>query len=229
MLRDEDAREGRKRRERKKRRKKDKGKLFTRWSLIISVTTFFTAIGISMVSDLMLRKSSLLIALLVLLAIVFIGTLCDILAVAITAVEITPFNSMAAKKVFGAKKCIHIIRNAEKYSNFFADVVGDVAGYIAGFAGATVVAQLILLGEALRFYESVLTVLVAGITSSLIVGSKAVGKNFALQNKTAIVLFLGKALTVISELVRLSGNIPVLRNRLGTNKERRKKHLNFIR
>lgn len=184
---------------RKKNNGYDKHKLITRWSIIISVLTFFTAIGISMVSDFFLRGSTIWLSLIVLLAIVTVGTLCDVFAVAITAVDLKPFTSMAAKKVYGAKQAIHIIKNAEKYSNFFADVVGDVAGYIAGVAGTTFVLQIIVMWDTMRLYESVITVLVAGVTSSLIVGSKAVGKNIALNHKTIIVLYLGKAITLFTQ------------------------------
>ena len=186
---------------RKTKKKKDKkNKIFTRWAFIISIWTFFTAICISMISQLLLRESSLLLALITLLSIVIIGTIADIIAVAITAADISPFNAMAARKVYGARKGIQMIQNAEKYANFFADVVGDVLGYIAGVAGATLVFQIISLSDELTLYESVVGVLVAGLSSSAIVGSKAIGKNIAIYNSTQIVLGFGKILTFLSEL-----------------------------
>ncbi|MBO8171284.1 MAG: hypothetical protein H0Z33_05240 [Bacillaceae bacterium] len=183
--------------------KKPNGKkmvIFTRWSLIISIWTFFIAVGISSISDILLRQSSLLLGFLTLIMIVLIGALTDMIGVAITAVDLPPFNAMAAKKVYGARKCIHIIRNADKYANFFNDVVGDVAGYIAGFAGASIVIEIVRLSDEMTMYESVVSVLVAGLTSSAIVGSKAVGKNLALTYRTEIVLFLGKFLTVVDTI-----------------------------
>lgn len=177
-------------------------KILTSWSIVISISTFFIAVGITLISDLLLRDSTLFIATLTLFAIVVVGLVSDIIAVAITAAaaEITPFHSMAAKKIYGAKKCISILRNAEKYSNFFADVVGDICGYIAGFAGATVVVQIINLSDKMKPYESVIAILVAGFTSSAIVGSKAIGKNFAIYNKTSIVLLFGRILTLFSDV-----------------------------
>lgn len=186
----------------KKNGQKKEGKLITRWSLIISVMTFFTAIGISLISDFFLSGSSLYMALLVLLMIVSFGLVTDIVAVAVTAVDREPFVAMASKKVYGARKCIHIVRNAEKYSNFFADVVGDVSGYVAGVAGSTIVVRITLLEEGMAGYQSLITVLVAGVTSSLIVGSKAIGKKIALNHKTFIVLLLGKVLTLIAQRPR---------------------------
>lgn len=193
------------RREKRELRKKQ---VVTRWSVAISIWTFFIAVGISSISDLLLRQSSLLIGFATLFSIVVIGAVTDMIGVAITAVDITPFNSMAAKKVFGAKKCIHIIRNADKYANFFNDVIGDVAGYIAGFAGGVIVVQIVSLGDQISNYQSLVTILIAGLTSSFIVGSKAVGKNLALTYRTEIVLLLGKFLTFISritDIFRLPG------------------------
>ena len=181
----------------KKERKRNT--IFTRWAFIISIWTFFTAVGISMISDLLLRESTLLIALIILLCIVIIGAVADIIAVAITAAELSPFNSMAAKKVYGARKGIQMIQNAEKYANFFSDVVGDVLGYVAGFAGATVVVRIISLNDQLTPYESIVSVLVAGLSSAGIVGSKAIGKNIAIHNSTKIVLWFGKVMTFLSD------------------------------
>ncbi|RKD25516.1 hypothetical protein BEP19_00800 [Ammoniphilus oxalaticus] len=181
-----------------KKNGKKKYRIFTRWSFIISIWTFFTAVGVSMISELLLRETSLLLAILTLLCIVVVGTVADVVAVAITAAELSPFNSMAAKKVYGARKGIEMIQNAEKYANFFGDVVGDVLGYVAGMAGATLVFQIIRLSDQLTMHESVVSILVAGVSSAAIVGSKAVGKNIALHNSTEIVLGFGKLLTFLT-------------------------------
>lgn len=193
-----------KNKKRKRRSKKDqeKNRILTRWSLIISIWTFFIAIGISSISDLLLSQSSLLLAFITLISIVIIGAISDTIGVAVTAVDITPFNSMASKKVYGAKKCIHITKNADKYSNFFNDVVGDVAGYIAGFAGSAIVIELVRLGDEISVYKSLIAVLVAGVSSAAIVGTKAIGKNLALTYRTEIVLVLGKSLTLLSDVLR---------------------------
>ena len=158
------------------------------------------AIGISLISEMLLRESTILIAIVTLIAIVLIGAVSDIIAVAITAAELSPFNAMAARKVYGSRKAIQMIQNAEKYSNFFADVVGDVLGYIAGFAGSTLVIQIIRLNDQLSTFESIVSVLVAGLTSAALVASKAIGKNIAIYNSTTIVLGFGKVMTFLSEL-----------------------------
>lgn len=187
------------RKEKRAKKERKKNRIFTRWAFIIAIWTFFTAVGISLISELLLRESTLLLALMTLLFIVVIGTLADIIAVAVTAAELSPFNAMAAKKVYGARKGIQMIQNAEKYANFFADVVGDVLGYIAGVAGATLVFQIIKLSDRLTTYESAVSVIVAGLSSSAIVASKAVGKNVAMQYSTKIVLAFGKILTFLSQ------------------------------
>jgi hypothetical protein len=184
----------------KRMKKEPKNKILTRWVLVISIWTFFTAVAISLISEMLLRESTILLAVITLLSIVVIGAISDIIAVAVTAADQSPFNAMAAKKVYGARKSIQMIQNAGKYANFFADVVGDTLGYVAGFAGATLVLQIARISDQLTTYESVITVIVAGLSSSAIVGSKAIGKNIALLYSTNIVLAFGKIMTFLSDL-----------------------------
>lgn len=183
-----------------------KKSFITRWSIIISIWTFFTAVGISTISELLLRNSSLLIAFFTILLIVLVGTLADIVAVAVTAADVKPFAAMAANRVYGAKQAISIVQNAEKYNNFFADVVGDVAGYISGTAGAAVVFQIIALSEELTTYQSVVSIFIAGLISSAIVGTKAVGKNIALTYSTEIILTVSRVITFFKQLLPSAKN-----------------------
>ena len=79
-------------------------------------------------------------------------------------------------------------------------MVGDVAGYISGTAGTAIVLQIILLHVQLSTYQSIIAILVAGLISSAIVGSKAIGKNIALTYSTKIILMLSKVITFFKEL-----------------------------
>ncbi|WP_052947641.1 hypothetical protein [Aneurinibacillus tyrosinisolvens] len=187
------------------RREKEKNRFVSRWNFIIALWTFCTATSISLISDILLRDSTLLISLLTLFSIIVVGATADIVAVAITAAssEMSPFNSMAARKVYGAKQCIQILKNAAKYNTFFADVVGDVLGYLSGFAGALIVGRLIFMSNALSPYERAVSVLVAGLTSASVVFSKSIGKNIALHYRIEIVLLIGRVLTFIKEPVSL--------------------------
>lgn len=133
----------------------------------------------------------------VVLCIVIVGAVFDMLGVAAAAARETPFHAMASKRVFGARRAIFVVRNAEKVSSVCSDVVGDIAGVLSG-AGALAVS--VQLGNTIHAHgwveEFVIIVLTAFITS-LTVGAKALGKTLAIQSPTPIILFASKVMESI--------------------------------
>ena len=124
--------------------------------------------------------------LLVVLFIVLIGIFFDIIGIAATAADETPFHSMAARKVYGAKHSIRIVRNADRVASFCNDVIGDISGIISGTASTLVIIQFaqsmdILKNSPLEYGINVgFTSLIAALT----VGGKAFGKSFAITYST---------------------------------------------
>ena len=116
------------------------------------------------------------------LFIVLIGIFFDMIGIASTAANETPFHSMAARKVNGAKQSIQIVRNADRVASFCNDVIGDISGIISGTAAALVIIQLagsMHMATASPFEYGInvgLTSLIAAFT----VGGKAFGKSFAI-------------------------------------------------
>jgi CBS domain containing-hemolysin-like protein len=124
--------------------------------------------------------------------IVLIGAAFDMIGVAAAAARETPFHAMAAKRVFGARQAIVIVRNAEKVSSLASDVVGDIAGVLSG-AGALAVA--VQLGHAIHahgWHNELVIIVLTALVTSVTIGAKAVGKTIAIQSPTPIILFASR-------------------------------------
>ena len=163
-----------------------------RWVVTIFVMTILISGIISLVSDEVMANSSIVVAFLILLAIIFLGILFDIVGMAVATADEKPFHSMAARKVPGAHEAIRLLRNAERVSSICNDVVGDICGVVSGSASATI-AALILTNVELgwpRGVSLVMSALVAGLT----VGGKAIGKSIAVKSCTNIVHLVGRVI-----------------------------------
>ena len=88
-----------------------------------------------------------IVAILLLMVFIFISIICDMIGVATASADIEPFRAMASKKVRGAKEAIAIIKNADKASSFFCDIVGDACGIMCGSIGAAIVAIMAINGD----------------------------------------------------------------------------------
>lgn len=164
------------------------------WVITITIITFFVAIILGYASLVLMNVLNLYLAVLVLFVIVFMGIFFDLLGIAVTAADETPFHSMAASKVPGSKESVLIIRNAGAVANFFNDVIGDIAGIISGSASTAIIIKMTLESDGrITLATILLTAVVAGIT----VGGKAVGKELALRHANYIVYQIGRIFTVI--------------------------------
>lgn len=163
-----------------------------RWVVTIFLVTIFVSGTISLISEEVMGSSGIVTAFVILLSIVLIGILFDIIGVAVTSADETPFHAMAARKVPGARESIRLLRQAEKVSSICNDVVGDICGVVSGSASATIAVQLLqnFAFSWPRVVSLVMSALVAGLT----VGGKAIGKTFAVNSSTHIVHFVGKVL-----------------------------------
>ena len=169
--------------------KRERNKMI-RWVISIFFTTIFISGCISLISDEVMAASSLAVAFLILLAIIFLGIVFDIIGMAVATADEKPFHSMAARKVPGAHEAIKLLRNAERVSSICNDVVGDICGVVSGSASATIAALILTNVEVgwPRGISLMMSALVAGLT----VGGKAIGKNIAVRSATSIVHTVGK-------------------------------------
>ena len=169
--------------------KKERNKTI-RWVVTIFLVTIFVSAAITLISEELMSSSSIVVSFIILFAIVLVGIVFDILGVAVTSADETPFHSMAARKVPGAQEAIRLLRNAERVSSICNDVIGDICGVVSGSASATIAAQVLLNFE--FSWPKFVSLLMSALVSGLTVGGKAIGKTFAVNSSTSIVHFAGK-------------------------------------
>lgn len=156
-----------------------------RWIIMITIWTLLTSGLIGYASDALIGRVNIFFAFVILLVIIFIGILFDIIGVAATAADETPFHSLSSRKVKGGKTAVYFIRNANKVSSLCSDVIGDVCGVVSGGIGTIIIQKITTLGG---FHNKViLTLVICSIIASLTVGGKAVGKSIAINQSNNIV------------------------------------------
>jgi hypothetical protein len=171
-----------------------KKKINYSWIVITMLWTFGLGIGFSYISSILMERVNAIIAFILLLLIIFIGIFFDGLGIAVATADETPFHSMAASKVSGAKESIFLIRNAAAVANFFNDVIGDICGVISGAAGAAIVLKL---GHGFSIDTVLLGMIVSGFVAAMTVGGKALGKEISLSSSNYIVYYLGRTIHLV--------------------------------
>ena len=187
--------------------KKEEKRRTRNWVITIFFATIAISATISLVSDFVMGKSSMIVAFLILLMIVFIGIIFDIVGMAVATADEKPFHAMAARKVKGARECIRLLRNAERVSSICNDVVGDICGVVSGSASATIAAQILSNFE--LSFASVVPLMLSSLVAALTVGGKAVGKGIAVSSCTEIVYHAGQviyAVTHVKDLFKKKNN-----------------------
>jgi hypothetical protein len=154
--------------------------------LIVAFFTFFIALLVSLGSEALVRVvNSVIVAIILLIIIICLGIFFDIIGTAATAANLPPFNARAAKKVFGAKQAVKIIRNNDLMANFCNDVIGDIAGTLSGAIGAGIIVSL---STRLAFIDLILGgAVMTSLIAALTVGGKAVGKGVAVNHANSII------------------------------------------
>ena len=160
-----------------------------KWVVTIFLVTILISGTISFFSDILMENSSMAVAFLILLAIIFIGIVFDIIGMAVATADEKPFHAMAARKVPGARAAISLLRNAERVSSICNDVVGDICGIVSGTTAAVIVAHL---QRSLTVSSVLLSIAVTALISGLTIGGKAIGKNIAIDCCTAVVFRAGR-------------------------------------
>ena len=169
--------------------KKDRFKN-AKWVITIFLITIIVSGVISFASDRIMAYSGMVTAFFILFGIVLVGILFDVIGVAVTSADESPFHSMAARKVPGAQEAIRLLRKAERVSSICNDVIGDICGVVSGSAAATITVQLI---QKFSFsWPTVISLVMSALVAGFTVGGKAIGKGFAVNSSTNIVYFVGK-------------------------------------
>lgn len=174
-----------------------------KWVLIITLWTFVLAIGVSLISEVILRNFNIFFAFICLIFVIIFGVFFDIIGIAVTASDEKTFHSMAANKIKEAKYAVKLVKNAGRVSNFCNDVIGDISGIVSGAAGTIIVMKLV--SEYGITKGAILSVIMSGLIASLTVGGKAIGKEIALKKSDNIIFFTAKFVMILD--IKLKINI----------------------
>jgi CBS domain containing-hemolysin-like protein len=166
------------------------------WLITVLLLSFVLSMGMSLLSEGIIPKINVIFGIVIILVFIFISVIFDMIGVAITAQDETPFNSMASKKIKGSSHSVKLIKNSDKLASICNDVVGDVCGVVSGSAGMMVAASLI---DKIKINPSLLILLITSIIASLTITSKALGKTIAIKNSKAITERVGKVIHIFKK------------------------------
>ncbi len=157
-----------------------------RWIIRIAIMTLVISSLLAVISEITLRNLNLFISVIIFLVIILLGIFFDTIGISFAIAKIEPFNSMASKKIPGAKRAVELIKKSNVVSNFCNDVVGDISGIISGSAAAIIILKLYNY-DIYWNKVSILTVVLASLTAAMTVGGKAYGKYLAVKKWIVIV------------------------------------------
>ena len=177
-------------------KKKEKEKRGRRWVSTVILITFVISSLLQMIQAGLMSKVNLAMAFVILITFVMIGILFDIIGVAVTSANETPFHSLSSQKIRGAKEAVRLIRSADRVGSFCNDVIGDIVGIISGSATTVIVAMIMSSGMNLNNFA--LTTVMTAIVAALTIGGKAAGKRIAIDKSDSIVFFVGKVISFIA-------------------------------
>ena len=176
-------------------KKKEKEKRGRRWVITVILMTFAISSILQMIQAGLMSNVNLAMAFVILIVFVLIGIIFDIIGVAVTSANETPFHSLSSQKIRGAKEAVRLIRSADRVGSFCNDVIGDIVGIISGSATTVIVAML--LNSGFNFNDFALTTIMTAIVAALTIGGKAAGKRVAIEKSNDIVFFVGKVVSFL--------------------------------
>ena len=169
--------------------------------MTVFLVTILVSALFSLLSSLVFESAGLAVAFLVLILIVVIGILFDMIGVAVTAADETPFHAMASRRVPEAGEAIRLLRNAARVGSICNDVIGDICGVISGSAAAVISASVVA-ATGISWVTAV-SVLLSALVAALTVGGKAAGKGFAIKNSTKLVRITASLIYSVKNFPRL--------------------------
>lgn len=172
---------------------KDKKKADKKWVLIISIISFIISLTFSFVGETVIPNAHIAISIILIFSFIGLGILFDMVGVAVTVADISTFNSMATKKVKGAKLGVKLIKNAARVSSFCNDVIGDICGIISGSTGVSIA---LVVSSKFNISLLLVTLLITAFVAALTIGGKALGKSFAINNCNTILYNFVRLLSI---------------------------------
>ena len=159
------------------------------------ILTFFLALIISGISNVIVEKCGFIVLLIITVLIVLLGIIFDIIGTAVLTANEATFHAKASNKIDGSKESIKLIKNSSNIANFCNDIVGDICGIVSGSMGAMIA---ISAANNLNINNTLTTLLISSIISSIMVGGKAIGKNIAVKKSDEIIFLVGSIINKFS-------------------------------
>ena len=159
------------------------------------ILTFFLALIISGISNVIVEKCGFIVLLIITVLIVLLGIIFDIIGTAVLTANEATFHAKASNKIDGSKESIKLIKNSSNIANFCNDIVGDICGIVSGSMGAMIA---IYAANNLNINNTLTTLLISSIISSIMVGGKAIGKNIAVKKSDEIIFLVGSIINKFS-------------------------------
>ncbi|AZR74879.1 hypothetical protein BBF96_09045 [Anoxybacter fermentans] len=164
--------------------------------------TFIIAILVTLFSSGVVEFVSLPGAVIILIIVVTVGIIFDIIGVAATAADQAPLNAKAAKKIFGAKKALFLVKRADEVASFCCDIVGDICGTVGGALTAVIIIRIVDYG--LNVNINILRILTLAFIAALTVGGKAYGKRIGIDKANDIIFIIGRIIASVELLFDFS-------------------------
>ena len=165
------------------------------WVIKAFILTFFLALIISGISNVIVEKCGFIVLLIITILIVLLGIIFDIIGTAVLTANEATFHAKASNKIDGSKESIKLIKNSSNIANFCNDIVGDICGIVSGSMGAMIA---IYAANNLNINNTLTTLLISSIISSIMVGGKAIGKNIAVKKSDEIIFLVGSIINKFS-------------------------------
>lgn len=162
-----------------------------KWLLTVGIVSFILSIVMSITSEGIIPRVNTIIGIIIILLFIFISVIFDMIGVAITAQDETPFHSMASKKIKGSAHSVKLLKNSDKLASICNDVIGDVCGVVSGSAGVLVASSI---SDYFVINKSIVVLVVTALIASITITGKAYGKTIAINNSKSITEKVGKVL-----------------------------------
>ncbi|MGN1227681.1 MAG: hypothetical protein ACI4TX_03465 [Christensenellales bacterium] len=167
------------------------------WSFKILFLSLALSISFSIISEMALNGTSLLISILIILAFLFVNVFTDMIGVAITAGNLEHFERLAKANVGGAVEGVTLLKNADKVSVLCCDIIGDICGILSGACGASIVLKII--GEnANRPVAIIVSAVISGLVAGLTIFCKSIEKGYAVNKSEKIILYVGRFFKILN-------------------------------
>lgn len=159
------------------------------WIYKVFLLAFIFSVIFSSVSTTISGNIPIVILPIIIITVIAIGILFDMIGVAVLTANEANLHAKASNKLKGAKEAITLLKNATQVSSICNDVIGDICGIVSGS-----LATVFTLGIVDKFgiSNTITTVLITAIVSSLTVGFKAIFKTVATKKSDEIVFTVGK-------------------------------------